>query len=62
MTLAGGPGDDVYLVDNTNDVVLETISGGAGGQDLVVTSIDLVAPANVEDLDGFSWGCSGPNG
>jgi Ca2+-binding RTX toxin-like protein/subtilisin-like proprotein convertase family protein len=48
--MAGGPGDDTYLVDNAGDVVLEAIAGGAGGNDLVVTSISLTAPDNVENL------------
>jgi Ca2+-binding RTX toxin-like protein len=48
--MAGGPGDDTYLVDNAGDVVLEVIGGGVGGNDLVVTSINLTAPDNVENL------------
>ena len=49
-TLSGGPGNDTYVVDSTGDVVLEVIAGGAGGKDLVVTSISLTAPDNVENL------------
>ncbi len=49
--LLGGPGDDVYIVDSPNDLVLEVISGGAGGTDLVVTSISMTAPENVENLE-----------
>jgi Ca2+-binding RTX toxin-like protein/subtilisin family serine protease len=49
-TLSGGPGNDSYVVDSLTDVVLEVISGGAGGKDLVLTSVTLTAPANVESL------------
>jgi Ca2+-binding RTX toxin-like protein len=49
-TLSGGPGNDTYMVDSASDVVLEVIAGGAGGKDLVVTSVSLTAPDNVENL------------
>ena len=49
-TLSGGPGNDSYLIDSSADVVLEVISGGAGGKDLIVTSVSLTAPANTESL------------
>ena len=49
-TMTGGPGHDTYLVDSATDVVLEVISGGAGGKDLIVTSVTLTAPTNVESL------------
>ena len=52
-TLSGGPGNDTYTVDSTSDVVLEVISGGAGGKDLVVTSVSLTAPANIESLQAL---------
>ncbi|MDG1255429.1 MAG: S8 family serine peptidase [Glaciecola sp.] len=48
--MAGGPGNDIYIVEQLNDVVLEVISGGAGGEDLVVTSFNMTAPTNVENL------------
>ena len=48
--MAGGPGNDTYMVDSLGDTVLEVISSGAGGKDLVVTSVTLSAPTNVENL------------
>ena len=48
--LAGGPGNDTYIVDTANDLVKEIIGGGAGGDDLVVTSVSFTAPDNVESL------------
>jgi Ca2+-binding RTX toxin-like protein/subtilisin-like proprotein convertase family protein len=54
--MAGGPGHDTYLVDSARDLVIEAISGGAGGKDLVITRVSMVAPSNVETLqaeDGF---------
>jgi subtilisin family serine protease len=49
--MAGGPGHDTYVVDGVADIVIEAISGGAGGRDLVLTSVSLTAPANVENLE-----------
>lgn len=49
-TLSGGPGNDTYVLDSSADVVLEVISGGAGGKDLILTSVSLTSPANVESL------------
>jgi Ca2+-binding RTX toxin-like protein len=49
-TMVGGPGDDIYIVDSEGDVVIEAIAGGAGGTDLIITSISLTAPKNVENL------------
>jgi Ca2+-binding RTX toxin-like protein len=48
--LSGGPGNDVFVVDNIADVVLEVIAGGAGGKDLIVTSVSQGLPDNVENL------------
>ncbi len=48
--MAGGPGDDTYIVDETDDLILEVISGGAGGEDLIVTSLTITAPDNVENI------------
>ncbi len=49
-TMSGGPGADTYIVDASTDVVLEVISGGAGGKDLIITSVSMTAPTNVENL------------
>ncbi|MGB0322824.1 MAG: S8 family serine peptidase [Luminiphilus sp.] len=48
--MAGGPGHDTYIVDDAGDIVLEVIGGGAGGDDLIVTSLTMSAPENVESL------------
>ncbi len=48
--MAGGPGNDTYIVEQTGDVVLEVISGGAGGEDLVLTNYSMTAPTNIENL------------
>ena len=52
-TLSGGPGHDTYVVDSAGDVVLELIASGAGGKDLVLTSITYTAPANIENLQAL---------
>ncbi|WP_166871279.1 putative Ig domain-containing protein [Massilia mucilaginosa] len=46
-TMAGGAGDDVYLVDNTLDVVVEL---AGDGDDHVDASATFTLPANVESL------------
>ena len=46
-TMAGGAGDDTYVVDNVGDQVIE--ASGAGS-DLVLSSISLVLPDQVENL------------
>ncbi|MCP3429680.1 putative Ig domain-containing protein [Alteromonas sp. LMIT007] len=48
--MAGGPGNDTYIVEQSGDVVLEVIQGGAGGEDLVITSFSMTAPTNIENL------------
>lgn len=48
--MTGGPGSDTYIVDSAGDVALEVISGGSGGKDVIVTSISLTAPDNIENL------------
>ena len=45
--MAGGPGNDVYVVDDVGDVVIEATDDG---DDLVVSSIDIALPENVERL------------
>jgi Ca2+-binding RTX toxin-like protein len=52
--MSGGPGNDTYIVDNSGDVVLEVIAGGTGGKDLILTSVSLVAPDNVEYLQAVA--------
>ena len=52
--MAGGPGSDIYVVDSYGDVVSEAISTGAGGKDLVLTSVTLSAPTNVENLQALA--------
>lgn len=48
-TLRGGAGDDVYLVNNSHDVVTEA---PGGGNDVVYASVDFTQPDNVEHLVG----------
>jgi Ca2+-binding RTX toxin-like protein/subtilisin-like proprotein convertase family protein len=57
-TMSGGPGHDTYVVDSASDVVLEVVSGGAGGKDLIVTTVSRVAPANVENLQAAAGAAS----
>ena len=49
-TMSGGPGNDRYLVDIGGDVVVEALSRGAGGTDLIETAVSYTAPANVENM------------
>ena len=51
--MMGGPGNDRYIVDNVNDLVVETISRGAGGYDTVETRISLTALDNIEALEAL---------
>lgn len=46
-TMTGGDGNDVYIVNNTHDVVVESADQG---EDLVQTSVTYTLSANVEDL------------
>ena len=46
-TLIGGAGDDTYIVDNTLDIVTETLNEGT---DLIQSSITYTLGANVENL------------
>ncbi|MGI9210872.1 MAG: S8 family serine peptidase [Methylococcaceae bacterium] len=52
--MLGGPGNDTYVVDSSSDVVMEVISSGAGGKDLISTSVTLTAPANIEMLQAVA--------
>ncbi|TVQ45521.1 MAG: calcium-binding protein [Gloeocapsa sp. DLM2.Bin57] len=45
--MEGGPGDDTYIVDNPQDRVVELPDEGT---DTVISSVDYVLPANVENL------------
>jgi hypothetical protein len=47
--MAGGKGDDTYLVDDVDDVVVETSAEG-GGIDLVKSNVSYVLSAYVENL------------
>ena len=51
--MMGGPGNDRYIVDNENDLVVETISRGAGGYDTVETELSLTALDNIEALEAL---------
>jgi len=46
-TLKGGTGNDIYVVDNTADVVTELASAGT---DLIQSSVTYTLPVNVENL------------
>ncbi|MBC1236717.1 putative Ig domain-containing protein [Nostoc sp. 2RC] len=46
-TLNGGAGDDTYIVDSTNDVIIEGLNAG---KDLVKSSVTFVLADNVENL------------
>jgi parallel beta-helix repeat protein len=48
--LEGGDGNDVYYVDNAGDRVTEKFNGGAGGIDVIYSSVDYALPAEVEKL------------
>ncbi|WP_158442184.1 S8 family serine peptidase, partial [Planktothrix agardhii] len=45
--LKGGAGNDIYVVDNTGDVVTELASGGT---DLIQSSVTYTLPGEVENL------------
>jgi Ca2+-binding RTX toxin-like protein len=47
-TMTGGLGDDIYIVDNSSDLVLEASDEG---KDSILSTISLALPANVENLD-----------
>jgi Ca2+-binding RTX toxin-like protein len=54
-TLTGGAGDDIFVLDNSQDIIVE-ISGG--GTDIVVTSVNILIPTNIETLQ-IASGVSG---
>lgn len=45
--MSGGPGDDVYIIDNTGDRVNESAGGGTG--DIVYTSVNFTLATEVEN-------------
>ena len=47
-TMAGGAGDDTYIVERTTDMVQEAANAGI---DTVLSSVTYVLPANVENVD-----------
>ncbi len=47
-TMTGGDGNDSYTVDNTNDVIVETATGGT---DTVNSSVTYSLSANIEQLN-----------
>ncbi|HVI88964.1 MAG TPA: hypothetical protein VM659_11705 [Dongiaceae bacterium] len=50
-TLIGGAGNDTYIVDDPDDQVVESLTGAAGGVDLVKsTATSYTLSANVENL------------
>jgi Ca2+-binding RTX toxin-like protein len=48
-TLVGGSGNDTFVVNNINDVIVESPNAGI---DSVLTSVDYVLPANVQNITG----------
>jgi Ca2+-binding RTX toxin-like protein len=55
-TLVGLGGNDLYYVNNADDVVIEAANGG---YDIVVASVDYTPPANVEALYMLGTGLTG---
>jgi Ca2+-binding RTX toxin-like protein len=61
--LEGGDGNDTYSVDNVGDLVIETNNTGAGGVDLVLSSMAaFTLGANVEQLRIMSAGTASGTG
>jgi VCBS repeat-containing protein len=55
-TLIGLGGDDLYYVNNADDIVIEASGGGV---DTVLASVDYTMPANVEGLYMVGSGLTG---
>jgi Ca2+-binding RTX toxin-like protein len=51
-TLIGGIGDDIYVIDNLNDVVDET---GGDGIDTVKTSVALTDADKFDDVENYTY-------
>lgn len=51
--MAGGIGDDTYIVDDTNDVIFET---SFGGRDKVISSVSYTLSSDVEDVKFIGTG------
>lgn len=49
-TLKGGAGNDVYILDNTGDVVDLVLETASSGTDTVITNSDYILGANLENL------------
>src|SRR4051812_27304070 len=47
-TMAGGAGNDTYYVDDSGDVITETLTGGTA--DIAFTTVNYTLAANVESL------------
>jgi Ca2+-binding RTX toxin-like protein len=61
-SLDGGKGNDTYVVDDQNDLVIESVSGAAGGLDTVLSSASfftLRTMDNVENLTLIDGGVTG---
>ena len=46
----GGAGNDTYFIDSASDVIVDPLSGAAGGIDTVVSSISYTLTATLENL------------
>lgn len=55
-SMAGGTGNDTYYVDNSGDVIVENASDGT---DTVISSVDTVLSAHVENLQLVDGAISG---
>ncbi|MEO1929890.1 MAG: proprotein convertase P-domain-containing protein, partial [Gammaproteobacteria bacterium] len=54
--LMGGPGNDRFIIDNDNDLAIESIARGAGGYDTIETDRSWIAPKNIEALEARGSG------
>ena len=48
--MAGGDGNDIYIVDNIGDITTEANALAAGGVDTVYSSVTRILGANIENL------------